>query len=518
MTETSRASPSATGRLRLSAAAAAFGLCALALSWTIGSPGLLPAPDHDEYERIAFNLVHHGEFHDSERLPEERAAADLTPYSRRAPGYPLYLAAVLASHPGSGELSQPCLSDAACEAGQPVFGRARLVTSVLAAGTVVLTLVMAFVLTGSPAVSIAAGVAGLAQIPSLMWDAPSLLAGFLLLGHAGLAAHIWRRPRIRTGVLSGVCLGALALTKAVFQYWLAGVAVVLAAALWLDSGRRRDLLPACSALVIAAWTLALPWMVRNAVQVGHFGISGRDGEVLAIRAEYGRMTWPEVGAAFAYYFPDAPGARGVRALVMRRLEPDTFGYARFDRANPEGFYERAKSDTGDVAARADLIDPGWRASQAARDAALRQAAGGLMRADWLKQTVLTLAFAERGAFGAQACRRASDSVTERFGSLPGRSMLLACGLANGATVLAMPLTGALLLIAWRRRDAAPALLFLPAAYGFAIYAVATHFIERYARPLLPCLIVLAALAAHQTWRWIGSHRHRRPGPTARAEA
>ena len=80
------------------------------------------------------------------------------------------------------------------------------------------------------------------------------------------------------------------------------------------------------------------------------------------------------------------------------------------------------------------------------------------------------------------------------------------------------ISGALLLIAWRRRDAAPALLFLPAAYGFAIYAVATHFIERYARPLLPCLIVLAALAAHQTWRWIGSHRHRRPGPTARAEA
>lgn len=518
MTETSHAASSAAGRLRLAAAAAAFGLCALVLSWTIGSPGLLPAPDHDQYERIAFNMVRHGAFHDSERLPEERAAGDIEPYSFRAPGYPLYLAAVLASHPAREELSQPCFSDAGCEAGRPVFRRARLVTSVLAAVTVVLTFVMTFLLSGSLAVSVAAGVAGLAQIPSLMWDAPSLLAGFFLLGHAALAAQTWRRPRISTGALSGVCLGALALTKAIFQYWLAGAAIVLAAGLCLDPGRRRARLPACSALVIAAWMLTLPWMVRNAVQVGHFGISGRDGEVLAIRAEYGRMTWPEVGAAFAYYFPDAPGARGARALAMRWLEPDEFGYARFDRANPEGFYERAKSDTGDVAARADLVDPGWRASQAARDAALRQAAGDLLRTDWLKQAVLTLAFAERGALGAQACRRASDSVTERFGSLPGRSMLLGCGLANGATVLAMPLTGVLLLVAWRRRDAAPALLFLPAAYGFAVYAVATHFIERYARPLLPCLIVLAALAAHQTWRWLRDQRDQCPGRTARAGA
>ena len=187
----------------------------------------------------------------------------------------------------------------------------------------------------------------------------------LLLGHATLAAHAWRRPRIATAVVSGLCLGLLVLTRAVFQYWLVGVAVVLAVGMWREVDRRRELATACAALVLAAWVVTLPWMVRNAVQAGHFGISGRDGEVLAIRAEYGRMTWAEVRGAFAYYLPDLPlVGSGARDRAMRWLEPEPFGYARFDRANPDGFYRRTKDQRGDVAARADRIDPagGWPAA------------------------------------------------------------------------------------------------------------------------------------------------------------
>ena len=253
------------------------------------------------------------------------------------------------------------------------------------------------------------------------------LAAFLLLGHTAFAAIMWRRPRIVTGVSSGVALGLLALTKAVFQYWLVGIAVVLFTGLWLETDRRRTLLPACVALVLAALAVTTPWMARNAVEVGHFGISGRDGEVLAIRAEYGRMNWSEVPGAFAYWlreFPGIPAHTRVLNSVRRWLEPET-GYTNFDRDNPDGYYRRAKLMAGAVAARADQIDSEWWSSQVKCDSVLRQASVELMRVDWRKHVALTPAFAVRGA-GAMG--------------------------AGVLGLLVVPAFITVLLVAWKRRD------------------------------------------------------------------
>ena len=223
--------------------------------------------------------------------------------------------------------------------------------------TVAATFLVTYTWTGSWLVSIAAGLFYLVLLPPL--DTSIVIAAFLLFVHAVLAAETWRKPRLVTAVISGLALGLLVLTKAVFQYWLVGVALLWITGLWWDGPRRRALLPAAMALLIGAGILTLPWMVRNAVQVGHFSISGRSGELLAIRAEYGRMTWSEVRGAFAFYLP-MKGA--LRDRAMRWLEPEVFGYRRFDRSrsNLAGFYRRTKRETGEVAARADRLDPGWR--------------------------------------------------------------------------------------------------------------------------------------------------------------
>lgn len=352
--------PAATGRRRVAAVALALGLAAIVLAWLSLNATLLQSSDREEYVSVAFNLARHGVFHDSARLSEARAEGNLKPYSRRPPGYPLFLTAVFASSPEFRSLNRACVVNPACEAAAPLRRRVRQLTAVAMGTMVVLAFFATSLLTGSNRASIVAGLLCLMLVPTMAFDIPTAVAGLLALVHASLAALMWRRPRIETGVASGLALGALVLVKEVFQYWLAGTAMVLAVGLWLDPGRRRALMPACAALVVAAWGLTLPWMIRNAVEAGHFGISGRAGENLAIRAEYGRMTWPEVRGAFAYYLPDFPGVDRVRELVMRRLEPDVFGYARFDRENPEGFYLRAKQHTGEAASRADLIDPDWR--------------------------------------------------------------------------------------------------------------------------------------------------------------
>ena len=268
----------------------------------------------------------------------------------------------------------------------------------------------------------------------------------------------------------------------------------------MGADRRRALAPACAALLIAASGLTLPWMLRNAVQTGHFGISGRDGEVLAIRAEYGRMTWSEVGGAFAYYLPDLSSAGAARRLALRWFEPETFGYSRFDRDNPDGFYERAKLYTGDVAARAYLIDPRWRVSnQVRRDAALKQAAADLIRADWLKHAVLTLAFAERGGTFKGNCRATTALFADRFGTLLGWPAALTCRVASASTLLFIPFTVVLLVVAWKRRDVALALLLSPVVYAFGIHAAATHFHPRYSLPLVPTLAVVFAVTSRHAW-------------------
>ena len=498
--------------LLLAAAAVLFGACGVAMSWPLVDGEGLRSSDSSQYERIAFNLVRHGEFHDSRRPPQKRAAG-LRPYTRRTPGYPAYLAAVFATFPEIGGIGHACISDPECAAAVPVRRRVQQATAVVVGLTVAATFLAAWVLTGSRAASAAAGLLCLLLLPR---DIPSLLSGFLLLGHAVLAAETWRRPRLVTGVASGIALGLLALTKAVFQYWLAGVVIVWLAAAWRDAGRGRASAPAFAALLVAAWSLTLPWMVRNAVQAGEFGISGRDGEVLAIRAEYGRMTWAELRGAFAYYLPVPSAADGLRRAAMRWLEPEIFGYARFDQGNPEGFYRRARRNEGDVAARANAIDPEWRAGQAARDAALTRASLELMREDWLKHAALTLVFAERGSefFSGAICDSAADFLGARWEWQSGWLAHRVCAPA-GLSYLFLPALGWLLVLAWKRRDAATAFLLLPAACSFGFHALATEFTPRYSFPLIPVLALAFALAAREVRRpsTAGGRRSRTDGAT-----
>ena len=482
---------------RIATGGVLLGLLAVPLYWPDGDRATMGP--REQYEMIAFNLVRHGAFHPSPRLPELRAAGGPAPYVRREPGYPFYLAAIYATVPGIRSLSGACFSDPGCEAAAPARRRVQQLSVLLGGVTVGATFAATRVLTGS--VVLAAGT-GLLYLMLLPGNVHGLLAAFLLLSHAVLAAETWRRPRIVTAVASGAALGLLALTLAVFQYWLAGVALVWLAGLRQAPGRRSALLPACAAMTLTAWGLTAPWMVRNAVQAGEFGISGRDGEVLAIRAEYGRMTWAEVRGALAYYIPFEGG---VRSLAMRWLEPEPFGYARFDRNNPAGMYRRAKNRNGAVAARAERLEPGWRQRGAvAAESAQGRAAMQLMREDWLKHAALTLAFAERGSevWRTSARRR-------KFGEIE-HDVRYVRRWAERLSPLLLPGLGLMLALAWRRRDVGLAFLLLPAAYGFGVHALATHFIARYSYPLVPVLVVALALAVREGGRLLAARARERP--------
>ena len=447
-----------------------------------------------EYATVAYNIVNHGRF--DRRSPGDGPART---YMNREPGYPAYLAAAFATVPGFSALSPDCLRNDDCAAADAARLRHEQAAAVLAAVLVAATFVAACFATGQWLPAALAGLLCLLFLP-LEFSGSRLIALFLL-GHSVLAFAVWRRPRVVTGVLAGIALGLLVLIEAVFQYWLAILPLVCAVGLWRDAERRRSHLLPVAAMLIAALASSLPWMVRNAVHAGEFSVASGGGEILAIRAEYGRMTWPEVLGAFAYHMP--VGGKRDRAAVRRWLEPEEFSYSRFDRGNPEGFYRRSKNNTGDVAARMgeDRIATGRTRDQAKKRAALE-----MIGEDWIKHVVLTFAFAENGL---KIWFNNFTALKDRYGEDTWRIFQFRSSYYLPVGVLFISALGFMLVLSWRRRDLALFFLLLPVTYSFFFHAALTHFLPRYSRPFVPVLAIAFALAAKEVWAFRGRPSRRR---------
>ena len=412
------------------------------------------AADAGLYEEQAYRLATTGEFvrpqhegdwtvHDGER------------YSTHPVGYVVYLAAIYLSYPAIGELSAECIIDTGCRAGRPVRDRMHFAGSAIrgiaAAAVVLVTALFA----ANVLVALAAGVVCMVLMVT-QWDTPAVMAGLLLLAHAALAAKAWQRPSIGVGVLSGLALGALVLVRSIYLYSLVIVPLVWLVGIWLIPSQRRRTAPAFVALTLSACVVVAPWMTRNWVQGGAFAMSAGGGRVLAIRAEYGLMTWPEVGSAFAYFLSNRVP---FRASAMRRLAAGPNEYVRFDRGDERSYYRRAVSRTGRVASLADAMDPGWRTASIARqDAALSGAAMAVYREHWLKQIALTVVFLHRGTDG-------------------------------GGWLLAAPLC---LFLVCRRLDYRLAFLLAPMLWTAAMLSIGTHYVVRYSFPFIPVGTVLLA--------------------------
>ncbi len=438
-----------------------LGLASFAQSWLAidGSDRISGDPGRDM--QIALNMIRHGEFHDTPALAGKRQQGTLRAYANTEPVFPTFLALIFWNAPEMIEsIGVPCFRrNQQCREGDAARTRVLRVGAVSRGMTVSAATAATFALTGSLFFTTLGGFASLLLL-AINWSTMSVLAGLFLLTHSVLAALVWCQPRIATGALSGVALGLLVLTRAVFQYWLAGVAIVWLLGAWLYPDRRRATAPAFAALVIAAWTTTFPWLVRNASYAGVLGVSGGDAQVLAIRAEYGRISWSELQGAFAYYVPSFLGS--ARDWAMNVLEPPVYGYARLVRNNPNGFYRQANTWTGETARRANRIEPGWRDRDPIfRDHTLRQAGLDLYREQWLKQVALSAVFASRGSGG-----------------------------------LLLPALVAVWILMRYRPDFMLAFLFLPAASAAVLLSVATHFIPRYGFPFMPLAAVAFALTLH----------------------
>lgn len=161
-----------------------------------------------------------------------------------------------------------------------------------------------------------------------------------------LACAVQRRGRLPLSVLAGLLVGLSALSRPAFAYLGYGVIVVvgaIAVRAFLRGGDRKALLVPM-AFVLAFGAVIVPWVVRNGIETGTYGITnGYAADVLTQRVAFNRMTWREWGASFVYGLPDFGDT------LARKLFPAD-AYKRLAYDNPKGFYYFGSHGLGTIVA------------------------------------------------------------------------------------------------------------------------------------------------------------------------
>lgn len=442
-----------------------FVLVAIACWAGSNSYGLLTdtplSGDSLAYVELAHNLTEGNGF-----------ALEGKPYYRRDLGYPAFIALTHAAD--LRRVTFDCVRDSpecASIRSSMKIGNIWL-TSVL----VVATGLTALLISGSVLAGLAAA---LVMAASSWWqwfaiDQPNSepLAALLVLVHSAALSCMFQvssqRKRAVAGAVSGLALGLLVLTKAVFLYWLYLLLMVGAVVLL----RMPVLRKATAVALLIPVVIAGGWMLRNAHYFGDFAVAGRDGEVLTIRAAFLEMTWSEFRAGFFAFGPDYP--RWVVGSLPRPADSDV---ARFDRSNPVGFYQTGKRETREAELKGSVGD-------------LRASGMDRIAAEPLKYAAHTVLFAWRAAFPTIFRYRQGPSHDPSF------TVAAWVRLAGMGSLLFL----ALYSVVRKRWDMI--VFVLPALFSWGIHAAATHAIPRYSAPIVPVMIVGVALVGCLMVVWL----------------
>jgi len=165
-----------------------------------------------------------------------------------------------------------------------------------------------------------------------------LPAAVLLVWTAVVLVWLTHSNRLWPSALSGLLLGMLALTKALFLYVFLALLLFLVLYYILV---RRDLKISTRWIAMTLFSLCFlvtvgSWMVRNKVALDRFEISQRGGIVLLVRALKNEMRTDEVAGSYWYWGP---------GLYKRLVRGSPWGFGDTDFALG-GRFQRLNRDIG----------------------------------------------------------------------------------------------------------------------------------------------------------------------------
>ncbi|HJX41809.1 MAG TPA: hypothetical protein VJ345_10120 [Anaerolineales bacterium] len=435
-------------------------LCLLAVAFPLAMAtrtGQFREPDTRENLMIALNLLRYRVY----STQEAKGGILPSPTTKREPLYPTLLAFWMAALRDENSFADPPALDSL----DPGFAyRLKSLNVILHLGLVLASWWAArcFFARPWPALAVAVLMAFNSSMLSTIDVFLTEIPAALLLATSGTLIWLtYTRKSAGYAILGGLSLGALALTRAVFFYFLilaaVGAAVWLAAVELRRNRRQRSATARWVAMALVALAVYSPWFVRNQRLGETLQVDARAEDVLAIRAEYSTMSWRQYAASF-FFFTPAVGPRLTAAVFGEQTARS------FDRSMPESFFQKALSGTGEVQRTAT-----------ARSLSTRQAAMRVMVEHLPMMSLLTLPFAYRGAF-----------VQVGFNVRRVPAALLYFSLV--CSVFFVPALIALTIRLARKRD--PRWLFLvPALYSYAFHSLITHYIPRYSVPLVPIFLI-----------------------------
>ena len=257
----------------------------------------------------------------------------------REPGYPLFLAGIMAIDPGFAAFTPACLaSNTACPARTYAVPRLANLALILLSG--VCLFVLARMLTGALEAGLAAcGYLLLDTHMQKVWGdlMSDWLALFLVCAAMLALAWAWRARQAWRFAVAGLLFAALTLTKAIFMPFC--VLAWLAAAFVALRQRAKPFAALSSAACVYA-ALVGGWALRNQAVSGMFRLTdARSGIALSTRAVFDAMPPRDYAASLVFW----SGAAG--SHLARRW----FGAAtasRFDFDQPGGYYDVGQNGYG----------------------------------------------------------------------------------------------------------------------------------------------------------------------------
>ncbi len=442
-----------------------LGLCALShYSWRNDNE---VATDNKSYACYTFNLMSAGVFsHETESPP----AASM----RRAPAYPVYLAMVMSLVPG---LRGQSINDIFIVDGEMMYFRRKADMIPFFINSLVLIIALAALSAGvvwklceSRYYTVAAFLFVLLEpswhrhLHPTAFFRNDLFATLLFTIFSLLLYKAVNRPRFLPFLVAGMFLGLLALTRAVFLYFLPPLLVFIFIQMLLVRIPIKRNITITLFFLAGCCIVVMPWMFRNARLFDYMKIRTGGGTVLGIRANYNMMTTKEYFASFLYWSGNTERAYFSRFLLHTMF--DEKDYAMLRRDNPDGYYQRGMAGFS-------LEKQGVEGDE--KDEALcdeKQIGGGV-------GSLLTHPFRHLLVTVPMMWRGMQVSKVPLFGV----ALFCLFFLLAAAAVL--------------RRQWALFALLVPAIFSFFMHSLLTHNITRYSMPVIPVLFIAAMIVLCQ---------------------
>jgi hypothetical protein len=319
---------------------------------------------------------------------------------------------------------------------------------------------------------------GFYMLDSLLTE--SAAAAFLTWGSVLLArgAGADRRALI---VAAGLCFGALTLVKAAFLYVTVGLVLALPCLALLLRLPARGAGIQAVLLGVSAAVVVLPWMMRNELTIGYFGIAGRGGEAVWTRAVLDQMTPDEYKGTFYAWAPYPFGGLARRILGYSKADLELGG--RLQRIN-DGVSSFVSQDAAaEDAGRPEETLTYYRRSRAQRVILVNALTAAGHPQPWM-------------AADRELMRRGERMIAQR----PWSHLALSLPMLWRGGYFAFPPLAVAFVYALRRRRYELALAVLPSLALVLFYAVGSPFEPRYAMPGYPLVVgLLIATVVRRIW-------------------